>query len=351
MSVVAVTRDCNRFRYLRGRVLRWSILAVTAAALLFLGLKTRTMLVAAVLTLAQVSWFAVLALPIFCLWTLAASAGWRALIADSGVHDVPSLARLWLIRLEAQAVNLVLPLAGVGGEALRAAVLGRHTQQGSASTASVASDITTEILACFVFVILGICLGWRAIPLTTGLRVVLVTVSAIIVAALCWLPSHLARVGRRLGDGRAVTWLRSVCQSMDGRRTSGWWRSVGWHIVEKVLIAGETWIYAHSLGLPLSVPGALFATAMMSMLSCLLFFIPAQVGAADGGIVLGLQWLGAPWSVGLAVACLRRLRQLLVAFVGLLLLGLTILWRRGMADPEQSHLCSGAASESSELEG
>jgi hypothetical protein len=284
-------------------------------------------LATAVAALGQMSWLAALALPLFALWTVAASQGWRALMVDAGVTRLPSLARLCLIRVEAQAVNLVLPLAGVGGEALRAAVLGRQTRQGTASTASVASDVVAEVFACFVFATLGVIAGWHAIPLAIGWRVALLALPAAGAVALYALPPVLARLGCRAGSGHVARWLASVCTSMASTRGVGWWRSAAWHIVEKFLIAGETWIYARAMGFPLSVSGALLATAMMTLASSAMFFIPAQVGAADSGVALGLQWLGAGWSVGFAVALARRVRQLLVTGVGLSLIGLSLVWQ------------------------
>ena len=94
-------------------------LVLALAALAFLLLVSRQALVTATLTLTHLKSIALLALLAFALWTLASAVAWRALLASSGIRKTPRLGHLWLIRLEAQAVNLVLPLAGVGGEALR----------------------------------------------------------------------------------------------------------------------------------------------------------------------------------------------------------------------------------------
>jgi hypothetical protein len=310
------------------QVARWLSVVVAATALAALGFKMRGMLGEAVCTLGRMSWLAILALPIFWLWTMAASAGWKVLATEAKLDRIPSLVRLCVIRVEAQAVNLLLPLAGVGGEALRAALLGRQTGQAEASTASVASDVITEIFACFVFAILGILLGWKSIPLGLTSKIALTAIPCLVALALYVLPNYLPRLGRSDSHRRLVRWMASVSRAMPSGGTAGWWRSAAWHVGEKLLIAGETWIYAHALGFPVSIPGAVFATAMMTLASSLMFFIPAQVGAADSGVALGLQWLGASWSVGFAVAFARRLRQLLVAAVGLSLIGLGVAKQR-----------------------
>lgn len=317
------------------RMARWLSLAAAATTLGVLGFRMRGMLGEAVGTLGRMSWLAVLALPIFWLWTMAASAGWKVLATEAKLDRVPSLVRLCFIRVQAQAVNLLLPLAGVGGEALRAVALGRQTGQPTASAASVASDVLTEIFACFVFAILGIVLGWRSIPLGLASRVALVTIPCFVALALYLLPKHLPRLGYSHSRRRLLRWLASVSHAMPSGATSGWWRSAAWHVVEKLLIAAETWVYAQALGFPVSIPGAVFATAMMTLASSLMFFIPAQVGAADSGVALGLQWLGASWSLGFAVAFARRLRQLLVAAIGLSLMGLCVGWQRIAQPPRE----------------
>jgi hypothetical protein len=305
------------------KVVRFLFLMLTVAALVIIGVKAHDMLRAAARTLGEISWLAVLALPVFCLWTLAAAEAWRRLMASSGVAAIPSLARLWLVRLEAQAVNLVVPLAGLGGEALRAAVLHRQTKQPVESAVSVASDIGSEIAACFAFVVVSASLGWRSIPFGTPARVGLVLSSAAIVVCVRVLPPWLARISGRW-SGKTLSRFRALCAAIARTPRAAWWSSLAWHMVERALIAAETWLYARSLGFHLSIVGAAVATAVMTLLSSLLFFVPAQVGAADGGIAIGLGWLGAPWSIGLAVAFARRLRQVLVAIVGLCLLAGTL---------------------------
>lgn len=323
-----VQHDESGHRAARWQILRWILLALAGLGLVLFGFRARTMVAAAAFALGHIAWYAILALPVFCLWTAAASAGWRTLIASSGVRLLPSVGRLWLIRVQAQTVNLVLPLAGAGGEALRAAALRRQTKQGRESAASVASDIVTETAACLIVVILGLGLGWRTVPWSIGTRIGVVVASGGIVLALHLLPQRVIRPGCSLGHGPWAERVRSVCESMLGIPGVGWWRSVGWHLVEKVLNAAEVFIYTSALGFELSPAGAIVATAVMTVIGALGFFMPAQIGASDGGIAFALQCFGVPWQLGIAVALARRLRQILVAVVSLAAFAAVVLWRR-----------------------
>ncbi len=299
------------------------VLALSAMAVLFL--LSRQTLVTAALTLANLKAIALFALLVFALWTLASAMAWRALLASSGIRKSPGLGRLWLVRLEAQAVNFVLPLAGVGGEALRISTLRRKTQQGTASAASVILDVTTEVAACFLFAALGSLVYWRALHnLPLGLWLTGVLTSLALGLGAWFAPTLLPCIARWSLWGQWARRLRLLALVMKRGRRSGMGQSFAWHMVERLLIASEVYIYAHALGLPMSLLGAIFATALLTLLGSILFFIPGQIGAADGGLVLGMLALGFAVSDGLAVALARRLRQLLVGVVGIAILLLTV---------------------------
>jgi uncharacterized membrane protein YbhN (UPF0104 family) len=294
-------------------------------ALAFLLVASREALVTATVTLTHLKAIALLALLAFALWTLASAVAWRALLASSGIRKTPRLGHLWLIRLEAQAVNLVLPLAGIGGEALRVSALRHDTKQGTASTASVILDVTTEVAACFLFAALGTLVDWRALHhLPAGLWVTGLATSVVLGLGAWFAPILLPRVARWSFWGKGTQRLRQLAFVMKRGRRSGMGLSLVWHMVERLLIASEAYIYAHALGLPLTLLGAIFATALLTLLGSILFFIPGQIGAAEGGLILGMLGLGFAVSDGLALALARRLRQLLVGVVGIAILFLTV---------------------------
>ena len=303
---------------------RWLGLVLAVSGLAFLLLVSRQTLVTATLTLSHLKAIALLALLAFALWTLASAVAWRALLVSSGIRKKPGLGHLWLIRFEAQAVNLVLPLAGVGGEALRVSALRHDTHQGTASTASVILDVTTEVAACFLFAALGTLVDWHALHhLPVGLWVAGVATSITLALAAWFAPTLLPRVARWSVWGQWARRLRQLGEVMKRARRSGMGPSFAWHMVERLIIASEAYIYAHALGLPMTLLGAIFATALLTLLGSILFFIPGQIGAAEGGLVLAMLGLGFAISDGLALALARRLRQLLVGVVGIVILLLT----------------------------
>ncbi|MBI4391918.1 MAG: hypothetical protein HY575_08510, partial [candidate division NC10 bacterium] len=72
--------------------------------------------------------------------------------------------------------------------------------------------------------------------------------------------------------------------------------------------------------LPLSAASALALEAGHQLSRAAGFFIPAKLGAQEGGNLLVFSALGFPAALGVAVSLLRRVRELAWVAVGLVLL-------------------------------
>jgi uncharacterized membrane protein YbhN (UPF0104 family) len=89
-----------------------------------------------------------------------------------------------------------------------------------------------------------------------------------------------------------------------------------WHLLERLLMVGEIWLVSALLGADLGLRGAFIAKGIASAAGAMLFFVPGQAGAYDGGLAYGFSLLGLPAELGLTVALVRRARQLLVGVAG-----------------------------------
>ena len=79
---------------------------------------------------------ALISLLLFLGWNQMATLAWRGLLRATGVN-APSLGKLVRLRIEAQAVNQLVPAAGLAGEALRAVSVAEKDQMGAASLATL----------------------------------------------------------------------------------------------------------------------------------------------------------------------------------------------------------------------
>lgn len=265
-------------------------------------------------------------LPLFLVWNYLAARGWRSLLVATSkdAHALPAW-RLSLIRIEGQAVNLSVPLTGLGGEALRATLAARGRERLPASVSATILDNVAITAAGLVFAASAIAvrvlsssqpsesLGhWlTALPVALGLT-----------AAVVVMPFVMARaLRRRAREGGVIARLSQPFEH-SRRVKAALGRAFGWHLLERSLCAGEIYVILAALGQEPRVLDAAFVSAVLIVISFTLFFIPGQIGAADAGIVGACAAVGLPVTIAISIALLRRLRQLVFCASGLLMLSL-----------------------------
>jgi len=91
----------------------------------------------------------------------------------------------------------------------------------------------------------------------------------------------------------------------------------------------ELFVLLRSTGQPFSASRPFLIESVTKFINLGFFFIPAQMGAAEGVYAAVFEALGLPASAGFSVALARRLRNLLVSGAGLAFL--SMLRRRGVS--------------------
>ena len=110
-------------------------------------------------------------------------------------------------------------------------------------------------------------------------------------------------------------------QEFRTRHPAAFLRAVAWCSVAKVLQVCEAWILICAV-LPDRSAAWLFVVALVSRSATLLIgwfaaFVPGRIGVAEGGAAALFDLLGIGAGAGLSFAILRRVRRVLVIFVGL----------------------------------
>jgi uncharacterized membrane protein YbhN (UPF0104 family) len=94
--------------------------------------------------------------------------------------------------------------------------------------------------------------------------------------------------------------------------------------VAQALLVLELFVLLRTTGKPFTILHPFLIEAATKFVGLAFFFIPGQVGAAEGAYAFIFKTVGISASAGFALALARRLRSLLVAGVGL---ALAPLWR------------------------
>ncbi|PZR36963.1 flippase-like domain-containing protein [Caulobacter segnis] len=293
---------------------------------------------------AEVGWQALLVVAAHLPVTFFATVGWQVLLPPDRRPSLPFLFRLRLIK---EAVNALLPVAQVGGEVVRAKLAVRKGLTLAESTASCVVDVLagTVGLVLFVLASLAVALVTLRDPRLAQAGLTLVGVVALIAGAL--FIAHKAGLGRRVGQlsqrwtaiaGR-VGALGEAFRDIGARRAeigASW----AWHMAAWLAGAFETYVSMWALGLQPTLLQALIVEGLAQTAKVVGFAIPGALGVQEGGYLLLGGALGLTPDQALALSLLRRLREITLGAIGL------VLWRTTRQEapaPARDTLATGTA--------
>lgn len=234
---------------------------------------------------------------------------------------------LWAIgfaRLLREGVNNLVPLAQIGGEVAGARLLSLWRVPVTTAAASIVVDLTTETLAQILFTGLG--LGLLAAigldsTILSQLAIGLAVAATLVIGFFIAQHYGLFRLLELLLDRLAASATWRPLGGLGGlheqivrtyRRPSRTIGAVAWHFAAWVIGAGELWIAFHALGVELSLLQALAYESLVQAVRSAGFFVPMGLGIQEGGYVASAALFGISPELGLAVALIKRARDLIL---------------------------------------
>jgi uncharacterized protein (TIRG00374 family) len=306
------------------RVLR-QILFVAGLAVVA-WLVTRIGFAPLVSSFTELSWrLAIVCLP-FAIVLAVDTLGFRYAFARTNISFLSLLGA----RLAGETVNLITPLASVGGEAMKAWLLRRDARLGESVPALIIAK-TTNTIAQTLFLMLGIVAAWWAFPEGSNfsttmwglLGVEVLAVGGFVGAQLGGLFRRGGRVLKLVGSEGGAEHAQALDEALRAfyrgqpRRLG---LSIGFHLAGWVLGTIETLLVLHFLGAPVSIPTALVIEAFGSAVRFASFMVPASLGTLEGANAALFHGLGLGASAGLTFTLVRRARQIVWVVIGLLAL-------------------------------
>lgn len=251
--------------------------------------------------------------------------GWRKLLGPAHAGFGALLFGRWA----GEAVNSLLPAAQIGGHVVRARVLALRGVPARVAGASVIVDVTLGVLAQAGFAMLGMLIlasvfGQTSVALATLIGVLgfvamiavfvylqhrgLFSLAALILKGMAGpffrsLPEMAAGLDEAI---RAIYRLRSTLFVAAIYRFTGW--ATG---------AGEVWLAFHFLGAPVSAIEAVLLESMAQAVRTVAFSVPGALGVQEGALLLVGGMIGVPADMALAMALIKRARELAVGLPGL----------------------------------
>lgn len=276
-------------------------------------------------------------LPGFVLMALA----WRLLFrpgAEAAVGDV--LRARWM----ALSVNVLLPLATIGGEIVKARVLMQAGIRATEVVATMVVDKTVGAVSLTLWGLIGVAFllsiesgGELALWSATAFALLAAGIAVFIFGQRAGAFGILARLFGKLGKagGRAAIVdeaadLDATIRAIYGRRWRAAWACLLW-LLSRILLTAEIWLAAALMGQPITLWEALMLKSLISALRVAAFVVPGGWGVQEGGYIVLGGLIGLSPGFMLALSLATRARELMVAIPGLLAwqhLEGRALWRR-----------------------
>ena len=261
--------------------------------------------------------------------------GWQFAFPKKFPKQVPFW-DFFRVRLIGETFNCLIPwAASLGGEPVKIQFLKKkHGIRRSEGAASILIVHTTLWFSLNAFVIGGLWVTRGHMPLTPVLKsaviIFLISIGVaafLLVSGFHWgIFKNTHRLFQKILKRESVSEKMSHYAHLDEEIKrfftsnpkrffiSSFFNFAAW-------FAGifETYFLARMLGMDVSFAQAWLLEALIQALRIVTFFIPSSIGAQEGGIVFIFSELGFATAPGLALAVLRRLREVLWVAAGLVL--------------------------------
>jgi putative membrane protein len=247
------------------------------------------------------------------------------------VAGPPSLLYLLWVASVREAINRLLPAAGVGGELAGVRLARLRIPDTAGVTASVIVEVLITIAVLYVFCGLGVVLMAHV---AAGMgQVWVIGASLLLSLPLPLLAWWLLRGGQafrrlealalRLSGDRVVAGLGLDGAALDAavarlfERRVLLLRALGWQLLSYFAGSFETWYALRLLGHPVDLPTALAIEALSQAARHAGFMVPAGLGVQEAATVLFGHLAGVGGDVALSLALVKRMRELLIGIPAL----------------------------------
>jgi putative membrane protein len=259
------------------------------------------------------------------------AAAWRQVLTS--FITIP-FAVLVLLRWIREAIDLLLPVASIGGSLVGARLMTFWRVPGVMALAGVFADVLLQTVAQAVFALAGVLTLGAMIGFHPLIPVLLFGLIGTALAlggfyllqryGAAWLIDRLwdtvASSAAPSGDNGA-TGFQTAMERIWRGRARYLLAALVTHTAAWTLGTLEVWFALRFMGWPVTVTEAVVLESLGVSISTAAFFIPGSWGVQEGGFVLIGQLLGMPADLALTLSLVKRIPDLALGVPGL------VLWR------------------------
>lgn len=303
--------------------------------------------------MAQGGWPLLLLVPLHALPLLLDAQGWRVLLASADPDEHAGVGFLWWVAAVREAVGRLLPTVGVGGELVGIRLTRLRIRDTTAVTASVVVEVMLTMFSQYLFAAAGVLMLVAALRQSDSAWIILAGLLLSLPVPVLFALSlrHAALFEKLEGAARRLFGAdHRIVAMIDGARLDAQIRALNqrhrelakalcWQLAGLVSGTLEIWLALWLLGHPVPLWQALAIESLTQAARHVAFFVPAGLGVQEAVVLLLGQVLGIDAQVALALALVKRAREILFGVPALLSWQWVELrrWRRARAAPGRGH--------------
>jgi len=248
-----------------------------------------------------------------------------------------SFLKIMQLTVTGYSINYITPVVGLGGEPYRIMELKPYVGEAKAGS-SVLLYTMMHILSHIVFWLLSIFVILAVVPLGKIMLMGCVGMLLLGIFVCYWflkiykkgftrtilkLFEKLPFVGkyvRRFEDKNrdVLAQVDQQIQDLYQYRRVHFYKALFWEFFARIVGCVELYFIAIALGLQMNMLDAIIVSSGSSLFSNLMFFLPLQLGAREGGLAMAVMSIGLPASAGIYMGLATRIREIIWIGIGLL---------------------------------
>ncbi len=238
-----------------------------------------------------------------------------------------------LIRSIREGINVLLPVATIGGEIAGARLLTFWGVPASVSGAGILVDLLLQAVGQAIFALAGVLLLTRVAGTETLTRWVLLGIGVGFLALVGFFVAlrfdGIGRIGRFV-TARVAAWSREgserflvnparLAEALAAiwRRPRDVWASAGLHVAAWLLGTLEIWIALRWMGHDVSLADAMILESLGQAVRGAAFPVPGGIGVQEGGFVLLGQLMGIDAQTAIALSLVKRVPDIVLGLPAL----------------------------------
>jgi hypothetical protein len=241
-----------------------------------------------------------------------------------------------MVTVSGFVINYITPVVALGGEPYKVQALAPNLGTPRAISAVILYRmihqlghmllLLTGIVAALIFLSLG-AVAFATLA-TAGVVIALVVILTLSgtekgifavterfvrrIGFLSFLSRRIERYGHRIAE------MDNVVTDVYRNSRGTFWLTVWLEYLSRILMGVEVYIVLATLGTDAALLDSMFVYVVYSIVINVLFFIPMNVGAREGGILLGLESLALDPVMGMTAGVILRIREFFWIALGLL---------------------------------